>query len=126
MTTPIQLTIGITPPHRNQYLFSDHYLDELLRQDPRWSQALPEAETFLGWLQQLYAQEQDQLPQYNESQLEQHWIKPILRRLDHVFEPQASVPGLDADVTVPDYVFFSDESTRRLAAGLQNLSLIHI
>ncbi len=43
MTTPIQLTIGITPPHRNQYLFSDDYLDELLRQDPRWSQALPEA-----------------------------------------------------------------------------------
>ena len=45
MTTPIQLTIGVTPPHRNQYLFSDHYLDELLLQDPRWSQALPEAET---------------------------------------------------------------------------------
>jgi hypothetical protein len=119
MTTPIQLTIGITPPHRNQYLFSDHYLDELLPQDPRWSQALPEAETFFQWLQQLYAQEQAQLPQYNESQLEEHWIKPILTQLGHVFEPQASVPGLDAGVTFPDYIFFPDEPSRHLAAGVQ-------
>ncbi len=119
MTTPIQLTIGITSPHRNQYLFSDHYLDELLRQDPRWSQALPQAETFFQWLQQRYAQEQAQLPQYNESQLEEHWIKPILTQLGHVFEPQASVPGLDAGVTFPDYVFFPDEAARQLAAGVQ-------
>ena len=70
MKAPLQLTMAITQPHSNQYLFSDHYLDNLLHQDPRWAAALPEAEAFLEWLQQLYAQEQKQLAKYTESQLE--------------------------------------------------------
>ncbi|HEY73271.1 MAG TPA: hypothetical protein G4N99_08370 [Thermoflexia bacterium] len=49
MNAPLQLTMAITPAHRNQYLFSDHYLNNLLCRDPRWDAALPEAETFLAW-----------------------------------------------------------------------------
>ena len=64
MTTPIQLTMGIEAPHRNQYLFSDHYLNNLLSGDLRWEEALPEVERFLAWLQDLYAREGDQLPSY--------------------------------------------------------------
>jgi hypothetical protein len=33
MTTLFRLTIGINPAQRNQYLFSDHYLDTLLADD---------------------------------------------------------------------------------------------
>jgi len=120
MNVPLQLTMAITPTHRNQYLFSDHYLDNLLRQDPRWEGALAEAGAFLGWLQGLYTRERGQLTKYNEDQLEEHWFKPILRQLGHVFEGQAGVPGLDVGVKRPDYVFFPDEETRQAAAGAQN------
>jgi len=118
--TPLQLTMAIAPAHRNQYLFSDHYLNNLLPQDPRWDAALPEAEAFLTWLQVLYAKEQDQLADYNEAQLETHWFRPILTRLGHVFEGQAGVPGLDAGVKRPDYVFFPGEDVRQAAAGAQS------
>ncbi|MEA3344806.1 MAG: N-6 DNA methylase [Chloroflexota bacterium] len=120
MPTPLQLKTGISSPHRNRYLFSDHYLENILPDDPRWEQALAEAEGFCAWLRGLYADERDQLADYNEGQLEEHWFKPIFRELGHVFETQASVPGLDAYAKYPDYVFFSDEATRQMAAGLQN------
>ena len=40
MTNPLQLNIGIEAPHRNRYLFSDHYLENLLPADPRWEAGL--------------------------------------------------------------------------------------
>ncbi len=119
MDTPLQLTMAVTPAHRNQYLFSDHYLNNLLPQDPRWDAALPEVGVFLAWLQRLYTQEQKQLPKYNESQLEEHWFKPILSQLGHVFEGQAGVPGLNDGVKRPDYVFFPDDGARQAAVGAQ-------
>ncbi|TEU19049.1 MAG: hypothetical protein E3J21_04680 [Anaerolineales bacterium] len=119
MNIPLQLAMGMYAAHRNQYLFSDHYLDNLLPQDPRWAESLPEAETFLTWLQGLYAREQAQLPNYTESQLEDHWFKPILTRLGHAFERQAGVPGLNAGVKRPDYVFFPDEAARQAAVSAQ-------
>ena len=120
MNAPLQLVMGITPAHRNQYLFSDHYLDHLLPRDPRWESAQAEAQEFLAWLQGLYAREQKQLPKYNENQLEAHWFKPILGQLGHVFEGQAGVPGLDVGVKRPDYVFFPDEPARQAAVDAQN------
>ena len=120
MNAPLQLKMTMTPQaHRNQYLFSDHYLDNLLRQDSRWDAAMAEAEAFLEWLQRLYAQEQQQLPKYNENQLEDHWFKFILGELGHVFERQASVPGLNDGVKRPDYVFFPDDAARQAAVGAQ-------
>jgi len=119
MNVSLQLTIGMGAAHRNQYLFSDHYLNNLLPDDARWSAALPEAEAFLAWLQDLYAREKDQLPEYNEDQLEEHWFKPIFTQLGHTFEGQASVPGLEAGVNRPDYVFFPDEATRQAAVSAQ-------
>ena len=120
MNVPLQLVMGIAPAHRNQYLFSDHYLDHLLPQDPRWGAAQAEAGEFLAWLQGLYAREQKQLARYTENQLEEHWFKPILAQLGHVFEGQAGIPGLDVGVKWPDYVFFPDEPTRQAAVGAQN------
>ena len=119
MNVSLQLTIGMGAAHRNQYLFSDHYLNNLLPNDPRWSVAPPEAETFLAWLQNLYAREQAQFSHYNESSLEDHWFKPILTQLSHTFERQASIPSLEAGVNRPDYVFFPDEATRQAAVSAQ-------
>ena len=119
MNVSLQLTIGMGAAHRNQYLFSDHYLNNLLPDDARWSVALPEAETFLAGLQDLYARDKDQLPEYNEDQLEDHWFKPILTQLSHTFERQASVSGLEAGVKRPDYVFFPDQARRQAAVSAQ-------
>ncbi|MFW5943076.1 MAG: Eco57I restriction-modification methylase domain-containing protein, partial [Chloroflexota bacterium] len=120
MSQPLQLSLGVQDAVNNQYLFSDHYLLNLLPRDPRWGAALAEAEAFLAWVQALYAQEQDHLDDYNETQLEDHWIRPILQRLGHVWEGQASVPGLGEGVKRPDYVFFPDEGARAAAVGAQN------
>ena len=74
----LQLSLGVDQPHNNRNLFSDHYLEKLLPADPRWEAALPEAESFLAWLQDRYVAEGNQLANYNESQLEDHWFRPIL------------------------------------------------
>ena len=120
MTNPLQLRIPIEGPHRNRYLFSDHYLENILPDDPRWEAALPRAEAFLAWIQALYADERGQLPDYNEAQLRDHWFSPILDQLGHVFEREASVPGLDEFARYIDYVFFPDDAARQTAARLQN------
>jgi hypothetical protein len=62
MSAPLQLTIGMYTAHRNHYLFSDHYLDRLLPDDPRWAASLGEAGAFLAWAQALYAEERAWLP----------------------------------------------------------------
>lgn len=122
MSQPLQLSLGVQDAVNNQYLFSDHYLSDLLPQDARWQEALPFAAGFLAWLQALYAHEQAQLAAYNEAQLEEHWIRPILKQLGHIWEPQPSVPGLQTGVKRPDYVFFATEAERQAAATVQNSS----
>jgi len=119
MKSPLQLVMGMHQAHRNHYLFSDHYLNNLLPQDPRWEKGLPETKATFSWLQRLYAEEQNQLPGYNESQLEDHWFKPILEQLGHVYEGQASVPGLDRQVKRPDFAFFPDNAARQAAVKAQ-------
>ena len=119
MAHPWQLKMGAQAPHRNRYLFSDHYLENILPRDPRWGEALAEAEAFLTWLQAHYAEEQEQLTDYNEDQLRDHWFTPIFAQLGHTFEREAAIPGLDAYIKKPDYVFFPDERARQKAASAQ-------
>jgi hypothetical protein len=70
----LQLSLGVDQPHNNRTLFSDHYLEKLLPADPRWDPSLPEAGSFLAWLQKLYLSERNVLAGYNESQLEDHYL----------------------------------------------------
>jgi hypothetical protein len=51
--------LAVEPAHNNRYLFSDHYLNYLL-------------------LEARYAAEGGQVASYNETQLEDHWLRPIL------------------------------------------------
>jgi uncharacterized membrane protein YidH (DUF202 family) len=43
------MTDASNPAYNNQYLFPDHYLNHLLTADPRWHEAMAEAQTFLAW-----------------------------------------------------------------------------
>jgi hypothetical protein len=116
--TNAQISLGLSS-HNNHYLFSDHYLNHILKSDPRWTTAIAAGDSFLAWVTELYQQEQAQLAHYNESQLEAHWFKPILSQLGHVFEGQTAVPGVEAGIKYPDYVFYPDEAARQQAIASQ-------
>lgn len=112
---PLELTT-----FNNQSLFSDHYLRDVLRATAVWRDAIHPGREFLGWLRDLYAREQAQLPHYKEAQLEDNWLRPIFGRLGHVWEGQAAIPGLKGNISKPDYAFFPDEAARKTAVSLQN------
>ncbi len=109
--------------HQNHFLFSDHYLNVLLRQEGVWEAGRGETAVFASELRDLYQQERDNLPGYNEAQLEEHWIRPILHKLgwEGAAETQAVIPALtEANIRKPDYVFFPSVAARQAAAGRQN------
>ena len=51
------------------------------------------------------------LENYNESQLEENFIRPVLRILGHYFGVQGKVQGKDR---TPDYAFYPDQKGRLL------------
>ncbi|MCA9996955.1 MAG: N-6 DNA methylase [Anaerolineales bacterium] len=109
--------------HQNHFLFSDHYLNNLLPKQVAWEAGREETAVFSQWLRDLYQQERDNLPGYNEAQLEDHWIRPILDKLgwEGTAETQAVIPALTAaNIRKPDYVLFPTVAARQAAAGRQN------
>ncbi len=98
-------------PFRNDALFADHYLNEVLPgQGELWRlEGLPEVR---ARLQQLWQQQAQYVAGYNEKQLEVNFIRPVLAILGHVFEVE--VPVGDHQ---PDYGFFADEAARHEARG---------
>lgn len=93
-------------PHRNQQLFSDHYLNVILPSRSAWQQLSDEAGVVLHDLQQLFV---GYTPSDKEAQVEEDFIKPVLRRLGHTFEVQPSLETPDGSKT-PDYVFYRDQT----------------
>jgi hypothetical protein len=106
--------------YNNQSLFSDHYLNEILRRETVWQEAQAETAVLLDQLRQLYQSQREQLPLYNESQLEDNWFRPVLQLLGHTMEGQPTIPGLGGGIKKPDYVFFPDEAARLTAVSTQN------
>ncbi len=113
MARPIHQLALPLETHRNHYLFSDHYLNELLPRQPVWREVETEAQEALEAITALYDQVADALPHYNEAQTEAHWIRPVLDILGHVYGVQPSLPGA---LGTPDYAFFADQETRQAAA----------
>jgi Eco57I restriction-modification methylase/TaqI-like C-terminal specificity domain len=92
-------------PHRNQQLFSDHYLNILLPRRGDWQMLAAEAEPVMQDLQRVLA---DYVPSEKEAQVEDGFVKPVLRRLGHTFEIQPSLETPDG-TKAPDYVFYRDQ-----------------
>ena len=99
--------------HRNHYLFSDHFLNQVLPGQHVWRESEAEARQALDAIAELYSRLEDALPHYNEAALEQEWIRPILDVLGHVYHVQPSLAGAAG---TPDYVFFADEPAKQAAA----------
>ncbi|MEO6891385.1 MAG: Eco57I restriction-modification methylase domain-containing protein [Ktedonobacteraceae bacterium] len=94
--------------HRNQRLFSDHYLNRILPKEDGWQRLLAEAAPVMEALRKLYS---TYAPGSNEAQTERDWIRPVLEALGHTFEVQATlqVPG---GIQRPDYIFYANEAQR--------------
>jgi len=91
-------------PHRNQGLFSDHYLNVTLPARPDWKalvdDARPAMEEIAGLLDSY-------TPSENEAQVEEDLVRPILRLLGHTFEVQPALATPEGTKR-PDYVLYDD------------------
>ncbi len=64
-------------PFRKSNLFSNHYLEKLIKDSPEWREAEPEQA--FAEIKELYEREARVLENYNESQLEENFIRPVSR-----------------------------------------------
>ena len=94
-------------PFNNSYLFSNHYLEKLVQNNPEWQNDEDLKEAFAA-IKGLYERKIRVLENYNESQLEENFIRPVLRALGHFFGVQGKVLGKDR---TPDYAFFPDQES---------------
>ena len=80
--TAAQLTIeGVVRPHRNHGLFSDHFLDVRLQTTADWPTLVLEAQDALARLRALWTAKGGLLPQFSEAQLEDEFVRPLLREV---------------------------------------------
>lgn len=97
--------------HRNQGLFSDHYLNATLPARPDWKaladEARPAMNEIAGFLDPY-------TPSKNEAQVEEDLVRPILRLLGHTFEVQPALASPEGTKR-PDYVLYDD--ARSVAAN---------
>ncbi len=93
-------------PFKNSNLFSNHYLEKQVMDSAKWREAEP-GPAFSA-IKELYERKARVLENYNESQLEENFIRPVLRILGHHFGVQGKVAGKDR---TPDYAFFPDKGS---------------
>ena len=103
---------------KNQSLFSNYYLDSLIVKQPQWAQT-PDIESDYAAIKELFDATAPNGENLNEAQTEEGFIRPLLRKLGHVFEVQ---PALQTSrgVKVPDYGFFA--STDALNAAQPHIN----
>ena len=93
--------------YRNQELFSDNYLKNRLPDSELWAaEGLRECRQQIA---KLYEREKPLLPSYNEPQLEDHVVRPVLSLLGHCYEVQEKL------IDQPDYAFFAGETACQAA-----------
>ncbi len=100
-----------TRPFHNSNLFSNHYLEKLVQESPEWREASGLKEAFAA-IKDLYERKARALENYNESQLEESFIRPVLRILGHHFGVQGAVLGKGKR---PDYAIFPDAESQNEA-----------
>lgn len=96
-------------PYRNQGLFSDHYLDNRLRESEEWQ---GDYESARRELLELWKSKESLLQGANEAQTEYEFIQPVLERLGFACWVQ------DFNKTAalrPDYVLYPDEVVKKQA-----------
>ncbi|OGN93668.1 MAG: hypothetical protein A2Z75_04165 [Chloroflexi bacterium RBG_13_50_10] len=100
---------------RNQGLFSDHYLKARLPQLKAWETG-EELAAFRRALVSLYNSKKTPLPNMNEAQTEDEFIKPVLDTLGYADSYIVQAPTkIGKRANRPDYAFFPDKATKDMA-----------
>src|SRR6266545_7556165 len=103
-----QLPLSLAQRHRNQRLFSDHYLNVTLATNTEWQLLSHDAGVALSTIAPI-VRAFEQAPSQIEAQTEDELIKPVLRALGHTFEIQAALKTPDG-TKKPDYIFYRDQA----------------
>jgi hypothetical protein len=107
-----QLSLGLG--HRNQQLFSDHYLNVTLPSRPEWRALEAEAAPAMRVIKGIFER---YTPSANEAQTERELIRPVLDALGHTYEVQAPLRTAGNVVKTPDYVFYRDPAALQAQKG---------
>src|SRR3972149_4984867 len=99
-------------PYKNSGLFSDHYLSDKLPSLNVWQVEFSELENIRDKIKTVYHKTKAELPNLSESALEERFIRPILRALNHVYEVQPTLTSTAEGMKKPDYAFFESEKAR--------------
>ena len=102
----------MTIQNLNKPLFYSHYLEYRLMDSPEWN--LDPRSTFDA-LQQLYQTKKALLPNLNEAQTEEEFIKPVLTLLGFTYIPQTR-----SKTQRPDYALFANDEQKTAAYDSQN------
>jgi hypothetical protein len=98
----------VAPPHNNQQVFSDYYLDHKLPARADWRALLEPARAVREHIAGIFARF---TPSAVEAQVEKDWVYPVLEALGHTFEVQAALKT-PAGTQKPDYVFYQNPAAR--------------
>ena len=90
---------------KNQSLFSNYYLDSLIVEQPQWTDT-PNIESDYAAIKTLFDAIAPNAAHLNEAQTEEQFIRPLLRKLGHVFEVQPALQTSQGTKR-PDYAFFA-------------------
>ncbi|TET70374.1 MAG: hypothetical protein E3J56_08130 [Candidatus Aminicenantes bacterium] len=97
--------------YNNKNLFSNYYLDNYIDRFSEWKEE-ERLKPIFEKIKQIYFKNKSYLSSYNEAQLEEEFIKPILKLLGHFFVVQEATHRI---AKRPDYAFFADEEGRKEA-----------
>ena len=97
----------------NRDLFSNYYLSEHLPETEDWEyEDEKEVEAAYSEIESLYEDEKANFENYNESQLEKNFIRPVFEMLGHTYEVEETV---ERGRRRPDYALFESEEIRKQA-----------
>lgn len=108
-----------TKPYRGN-LFSAHYLENKLPHGDYWRGIEEENDKAFEKIRELYKRKADFLEQFDEAQLEDDFIRPILKFLGHIRDVQPPILTSVGMENKPDYAFFGSEEAKRKAIELRN------
>ena len=99
----------------NRSLFSNHYIETYVPKTPEWKED-ERAQIAFNEISKVYQQNQRAMAAYKEAQLEDNFIRPVLKVLGHFFGIQGKVAD---NARVPDYAFFPSQDSLDEAYQLQ-------
>ena len=119
---PGQTDLGIPEikkPWLNKGTFSDHYLNNRLKQSSFWPNNDDEIKGIYEYCRELWNSKLPGLVRNNEAYTRQELLDKVLAKLGYSFLPNTGLPGEKQE---PDYILYSDENIKNEVAAKGKLA----